>query len=67
MSVVEGRAVVPGPLVLTQPLGAQPGLLAKGSHQSAGHKCVLSLGVKAAEVTALLQAFGSVIVTILGK
>ena len=59
MSVVEGRAVVPGPLVLTQPLRAQPGLLAKGSNQPGGHKGVLRLGVKAAEVTARLEAIGS--------
>ena len=59
MSVVEGRVVVPGPLVLTQPLGAQPGLLAKGSNQPGGHKGVLRLGVKAAEVSARLEAIGS--------
>ena len=59
MGVVEGRVVVPLPLVLTQPLRAQPGLLAKGSHQAGGYEGVLRLGVKAAEVTALRQALGS--------
>ena len=59
MSVVEGRAVVPAPLVLTQPLRAQPGLLAKGSHQPSGNKRVLRLRMKAAEVAAPLQALGS--------